>query len=408
MDDPLVHALVEKVRARLDQTVAASVERTWEQVPAYAASPDGGLREDVRAHVDAVFRAVLTTMEEGRQAVVTDFPITADQAARRVRQGISLADFLRAFRVNQVRLWESVLAAATDRRSKDVALGLATQVMQVIEVGSSIAAESYLAAQQAQLIEGDRLRRDLVEDVLAGRDLTPGPKADLARALGLEPSSSVLVVSAVAADATAAPRLRDAMTAVSGVLGATQGGVAVLRQDEMVALAISGKGTVSRIITGVEKIQRRLEREGFGLVVGLSTSHDNLASAPRAYAEAILARDALQGTPGLLALPTMKTFDYLLLRDDPTLRRLVRPELRRFVEDDQARGGTLIDTFRAYVDSNLNAKETAATMHLHPNSAYYRLERIGERTGLDLRAFSDVLELAIAISVLAGSEVPRS
>ncbi|MFJ9391143.1 PucR family transcriptional regulator [Nocardioides sp. NPDC101246] len=404
-EQALIREVVDRVRATLDVTVAAAVELTWAEVASYEKSDDPDLPEDLRLHVDAVFRAVLTAMEEGRPAVPTDFPITAVQAGRRVQQGIPLSDFLKAFRINQVRLWESVIAAASDRQSRDAALHLATRVMQVIEVGSSVAADAYLAAQQLQLVEGDRLRRDLVEDIVAGRVILPGPKADLARAQGIEPMTPVVIGSAVAVKSDlSGAQLRDALSTVRGVLSGGQRGIAALRQDEIVAVAVV-PGSVDRLISGLERAQRRLAKEGIELSLGVSTTHHGLAEAPRAYAEAIVAREGLHGLSGTLALSRMTTFDYLVTREDPTARRLIRPAVRQFVEEDQGNGGALIATLIEYARSDLNAKEAAARLHLHVNSAYYRLDKIGERTGSDLRRFADLQELLIAIALL--SDVPR-
>src|SRR5262249_28636629 len=100
---------------------------------------------------------------------------------------------------------------------------------------------------------------------------------------------------------------------------------------------------------------------------------------------------------GLVALPLLSSFDYLLLRADETARRLVRPQVRRFVEEDAARGGALIATLTEYAACDLNARTAARPPHLHVNTAYYRLERIAERTGCDLRSVTDVLELLIAV-----------
>ena len=94
--------------------------------------------------------------------------MTREQATRRVGQGISLADFLQAFRVGQLTLWQGVLDAACDdpgparppcRRGE--------RIMHVIELGSTVAAEAYVEAQQHVLAEHDRFRRDLIEDLLA-------------------------------------------------------------------------------------------------------------------------------------------------------------------------------------------------------------------------------------------------
>src|SRR6266545_6189428 len=174
-----------------------SMSAVWEQVPAYRESPDPRLREGVAVHLEAVFRVLLARLVESRPAQAADFPTTRDQAFRRVGQGVALADFLRAFRVGQMTLWQGVLAAArNDAQAREAALSVVGDVMQLIEVGSTVAAEAYLEAQQRQMADSDRVRRDLLEDLLARRDLSAGPKQTLLRVAGLEPGTTLLVHSA--------------------------------------------------------------------------------------------------------------------------------------------------------------------------------------------------------------------
>ena len=87
----------------------------------------------------------------------------------------------------------------------------------------------------------------------------------------------------------------------------------------------------------------------------------------------------------MLALSSLSTFNHLVLSNEGTARRPIDQKIRQFIEEDLAAGGSYIDTINAYVASDLNAKVAAELLHLHVNTAYYRLERIAERTGLDLR-----------------------
>lgn len=121
-------------------------------MPAYPASPSPTLRADLTAHTESVFEAVLSSVARGRTASRDDFPITAEHATRRVRAGIELSDFLQGFRIGQVSLWEAIVEAADpERATRDAAVDLAIQLMHVIEVGSTMAAEAYMEAQQADL-----------------------------------------------------------------------------------------------------------------------------------------------------------------------------------------------------------------------------------------------------------------
>ena len=67
----------------------------------------------------------------------------------------------------------------------------------------------------------------------------------------------------------------------------------------------------------------------------------------------------------------------------------------------------MITPLRAYVACDLNARRAAEQLHIHVNTAHYRLGRIAERTGCDLRHVSDLIELLIAARLAdaeAGSE----
>jgi DNA-binding PucR family transcriptional regulator len=128
----------------------------------------------------------------------------------------------------------------------------------------------------------------------------------------------------------------------------------------------------------------------------MSTVHDGLAEVAVAYREAAEARDRLLPDSGLVALPAISTFDYLTSHADATARRLIPASIERFVSEDLADGGALLDTLRAYAEADLNAKQASERLGIHVNTAHYRLGKIAERTGTDLRRVSDVVELLIA------------
>jgi sugar diacid utilization regulator len=399
---PGIRRIIDAVEALLDRVVAGAVDGIWDHVPAYRDSADPRLGDDVAEHVTVVFRALLTSLAESRPARRTDFPITREHAMRRVEQGISLADFLKAFRIGQLTLWQGILDAVhDDEEAREAALSVVGHLMHLIEVGSTVAAEAYLEAQQHQLAESDRVRRDLLEDLLARRDLSPGPKQAMLRTAGLEPATGLIVASAVPVAPLADDHtLSDAAGAVRRAWDRGARGLVVVRQDEIVGVMPVLAG---RPATTVAKLQRAvvdLRRRQVLLAVGISTVHTGPNEVAAAYAEAGVVRAALGTQAGVAALPMLSSFEYLMLRDDETARRLVRPKLRRFVEEDAARGGALIATLLEYAASDLNAKTAAKRLHLHVNTAYYRLERIAERTGCDLRSFADVQELIIAVRLL--------
>jgi sugar diacid utilization regulator len=399
--DPAIARIAAAVRASMDDLVAAAVREIWDEVPAYPGSNDGQLRADVTGHVRAIFDVFLAGLTGGQPARRSEFTMTRDQATRRVAQGITLADFLKAFRIGQLTLWHGVLAAAGDDvAARGAALATVARIMTVIEVGSTVAAEAYVEAQQQAVAESDRVRRDLLEDLLARRASFTGSKRAILRAAGLGPDTRLLVASAVlAGDQSDDHALRDTALAVGRARGTGGRALVVVRQDEIVLVAPVPRGGAEPVVAGLRRACAGLRQRQIALAAGVSTVRAGLPEVADAYAEARIARDGL-GTAGVLALPLLSSLDYLVLRDDETARRLIRPEVRRFVEEDAAAGGALIATLVEFAASDLNAVAAAERLHLHVNTAYYRLDRIAERTGCDVRRLADVMELLIALRLL--------
>lgn len=400
--NPLITRIVDRVQASLPATIQRSVSRTWREVPAYSGSPDKSLAPDLAAHTQTVFDAALNSLLEGRRATAEDFPITASQARRRLRQGVALPDFLTGFRIGQETLWEAIVEASdSEQETRDAALHIAIHVMNVIEVGSSVGAVAYLQTQQLDLAEGDRVRRDLMEDLLSGRQLAPGGLADLARVSDLTTTSRMLVATAVPQTPLRDDQsLREVNSTLRSALDVSRRGIAVLRQDHFVAIApvtADGSGTLAVL----EKAHRSLSAHGLDLCIGTSTMHEGLHNVPEAYREAVLARESLEGVSGVRSLLALSPLDYLVTRDDGIALRLVRPKVRAFVEEDMADGGTLIATLREYAASDLNAKVAAEALHVHVNTTYYRLDSVAERTGCNVRSFTELQEIIIAIRLLS-------
>jgi branched-chain amino acid transport system ATP-binding protein len=124
-----------------------------------------------------------------------------------------------------------------------------------------------------------------------------------------------------------------------------------------------------------------------------------LNDLPAAYAEACAAVERLRRTGGVLALPTLRAFESLTLFGHETASRLVRPEVRRFVEEDVGAGGLLTTTLLEYVAADLNATVAAERLYVHVNTVRYRLRKIAERTDCDLRRLSEVLDLLVAVHI---------
>lgn len=58
-----------------------------------------------------------------------------------------------------------------------------------------------------------------------------------------------------------------------------------------------------------------------------------------------------------------------------------------------------LNTLNKFFENNLNVSETARQLYVHRNTLVYRIERVQESTGLNLRNFDDALTFKIALMV---------
>jgi sugar diacid utilization regulator len=209
----------------------------------------------------------------------------------------------------------------------------------------------------------------------------------------------------VSAAATPAPDeeslLRSAATALARAIGGVLAPLTVVRHGKIDLVARAPDRGVDGVAQRLERAQRRLEAGGLSLAIGVSTVVGGLDEIADAYREAELARASLDSAPGVVALTGMSAFHYLTLRRDLTATRLLPASIQKFVDDDVRQGGVLIATLSEYVASDLNARRAAERLHIHVNTAHYRLGKIAERTGCDLHRFADLVEILIAARSVA-------
>ena len=387
--------LCDTLDARLDELADAATQLILAEIPSYRdATP--ALRDDVRAHVLSHLRISLSTFSEARPVTREELLFVRGHAAKRVGN-IPIAEFVNAFYVGERVLWEAALASAHDDDSRRAALVFASHLPRYFEVATTHAAEVYIEAEEQLAATGERVRRDLLEDLVAGMPLAGGPRMDAARAAGLEPGIPCLAVSAAA---TPTPDdeslLRSAATALARAIGGVLAPLTVVRHGKIDLVARAPGRGADDMRQRLERAQHRLEGGGLSLSIGVSTVVNGLDQIADAYREAELARASLDSAPGVVALTGMSAFDYLTLRRDPTASRLIPAPIQEFVDEDIRQGGVLIATLSAYVASDLNARRAAEQLHIHVNTAHYRLGKIAERTGCDLHRFGDLAEILIA------------
>lgn len=395
--DAATQRILLRLGEQLDDVVEGIVEAVWRAVPAYAAQPPA-LKDELRVAGRATCRLVIDRIGGGAAVAPDDVRVVRWPAARQPVR-ITPAELLRAHHVAQAALWSAIVeiaGPAEDARSATAAM--ADQVMHVAMTSLSV----HLAAVQRETdrlheAEDEQTGRSLLDHLLGGVVPTAGAERERLRRAGLDGRCGCLVICATTLDAIPEP---PALRRLAAILGRSVGGalapLSVVRADDVVVVAPVGDDDQARAIA------RRLAETTTGLAarhehvaVGVSTRHDDLGGVPVALHEALGARARANGG-GVVALCDTSAVEYLMALGDETAYRLVRPDVRAFIEDDQRQGGELLATLAAYVEADLNATQTAERLHMHVNTVRYRLSRIEERTGCELRRFGDVLDLLVA------------
>jgi hypothetical protein len=395
--DPLA-GLIETLEARRDEVIDRGLHRIRSEIPEYRAIVDPAFVEDVRAHVALHHDAMMRSVAEGRPLDRDELGFMRARATRRVGR-IPLAAFLQAFRIYQEEFWDALLSSADGDAARNSAMEAAGTIIRYINTAAAEAGEVYLEAERLLHAQGERVRRDLLEDLLAGRPPAPGPKLTAARAAGLVAGAPCIVIAAHPLTPPQDERqLRSAAVALTRAVGSVVPPLAVVRHEEVVVVPCVDR-SVAALIDALETVQEQLAGEGFPLAIGVSTVQDGLDRMPEAYGEAVNALARVNTSGGVVALPALTAFDCLALFGPETARRRIPSKVRQFVLDDLAEDRVLTTTLLEYVASNLNTKVAAERLFVHPNTARYRLGKIEERTGCDLRCFADVLDVLIALRV---------
>jgi sugar diacid utilization regulator len=393
-----VMRIVDALRERQDEIIAKGIAAMRREIPAYARNEDPAFLADVWDHVRLHNDALLRSLERQSPLTPEELLFIRPVATRRVGR-VPLGEFMSAFRLYNEVFWEAVLETATDDETRAAALSMVAIVMRYINVAATSASEAYVEAESLLQAQGERLRRDLLEDLLDGRPPAPGPKLGAAREAGLEPSAPcLLVVARAVSEGPDEHGLRSAAASLARARGPALQPLTVVRQDEIVVAAPAKDINASELAASLAAIQERLAEQGIVLAIGMSTIQP-LEDLPAAYREACAAVERLQATGGVLALPSLRAFECLTMFGHETASRLVSPEIRSFVEEDVDGGGLLTTTLLEYVAADLNATVAAERLYVHVNTVRYRLKKIAERTGCDLRRLSEVLDLLIAVHI---------
>ncbi len=135
--------------------------------------------------------------------------------------------------------------------------------------------------------------------------------------------------------------------------------------------------------------------------VGIGGLCHDFRDVGRSYNEAGRAYEIgsiLHGRGFVMAFSDLGIFEVLFRHSGPQeLREFSDRYTGTLARYDQRHGGGLIQTLETYIRRNYCLNETASDLYLHPNTVKYRLQKIEELCGVDLRNSEDLMNLQVAL-----------
>lgn len=223
-----------------------------------------------------------------------------------------------------------------------------------------------------------RIGAELLSHLIDGR-LAPNDAQHELFARGLD-ASEVVLVAAKDASETGIQQLH-----VS--LGRRNIGHLLLRRGRIFyALLQPAEQTLTTM-------RRRL---GPHALIGISDVLGTADRAPAAAREAVWAAGTAAGTVGRVSRYGDATL-LSVMKDADEAQAVVDRVLGRLLRHDAEHGGSLIDTLDTFLACQRSWKHTSQKLHIHRQSVVYRIARIEEITGRDLRQTADIAELWLAL-----------
>jgi len=140
----------------------------------------------------------------------------------------------------------------------------------------------------------------------------------------------------------------------------------------------------------------------YGCTIGVSTEFENIMLCREQMLCLSEHPQMVRGDAGVFDYA--EHMEYMLLfssrMEKSRILESIAGKLMTIRQYDRENGTGYYDTIRMYLNCSYHIQKTAEAMHTHKNTLLYRITRIQELFGVDLRSNRDVFELNLGLSAL--------
>ncbi|WP_084628589.1 PucR family transcriptional regulator [Amycolatopsis nigrescens] len=356
---------------RLDAVVDRLVRRIRAEVPEYRTLPPS----DLRAGNRSIVFAALGQLRAGRLPDRLELRDITAVGADRARRGMSLAAVLAAYRIGAQEFWDALAKMARDGGADD---GTLLETVQLIYRWLDRVTVAAATAHREVELRSAREDEQRIGEALRALLTQPGAEEPSARALfqlGLDPAGRYAALHGRLNPGVGVSALRETVAA-GGLLAAV--GHRDVHQEVLGLLSVESTAPV--------ELDPELGTFGVGPWCPAAELHSSYLTAGRALAAALRL-----GAPGAHSMQTLRLAG--VAATDPAMTRILAERLLVPLEAKGEYGEDIWRTVRCYLRHGMRVDDTAAALHVHPNTLRHRLGHFADLTGADLRDPADLAEV---------------
>jgi PucR C-terminal helix-turn-helix domain/GGDEF-like domain len=392
------------ISERIDRLAGAIVQEVWEHIPGY--SGPHMRRRDLEQAVRANLLAALAALAEDRELRADELRWAIQLGEQRALQGVAIDAMLESWRMAERTVVDVLLAhgeeltVATLRQATG-ATGRAFDQLTRASVAS------YRRTQEEITVHFERVTADLVARLATSRNLDREQVLADARRVDVDPDRPYNAVALGFAAAATPSEVQRAHRHVLATIAAESPGRILTGSHHgyllLVVPARPNDGLHAALLRALggpplgAQAARPERRRADGAIAGIGEERAKLWELGPSCAQACVAVEI--GLRTSATGPVVRYDDVLpeaiLLNDRDAATRLLRSRLDPLLER-----GSLLATLRAYLRCGLSVRRAAEALGVHENTVSYRLDRVRELTGRDLRDMLSLADVTLALRAL--------
>lgn len=390
---------------QLDRRARQVVDRAIRSYAAASPLYQGTIPEHLSRHMahstHEFVRLYLRMIEQGREPRDDEVQTFADRGKQRGAEGLPIADFMDAYLQSAQVLWDELTRLASPNPPPPAAAEVLLRCLQrVMHAGFQAHQEEYQAARS----EERETMRAAVRALVGGQlsvEITDHANLRLADSYSVlalrvaaHPSESVGdAVGRRLAGRRKAHRITEEL-----LRSLPDDALVSLDPDGGLALLPSTPGNATTDLAAARAALPKLRRTA---EVEITTGFAHAATRAEVPNATTQARQlAALGNPSQVAVLDDYLFEYHLHHPSEAVPRLLAIANKLRNQPD------LLETLQEYFDTDLNRRQTASHLHVHPNTIDNRLSRIAAETGANPRTTRGLLVLGAALNISTTAETP--